>query len=600
MEGAPLFPVEDEKTKRFEALDVDDDSKDKKKKKKRSDASAIHSRIDTEKPQELQEKRQNARKELGELSLGGLFDKQENEKKPFDSESAFTVAAQVIDAEKISNDQSEFQAEEQRIEYDAVEVDLPAEDHPELYTEARVDTPAEILSEDSGELPTEESSSEQTEPDVEEFSGSHVEDSIEENDELADQVAPVVASSTSTLSGHQQSGAQQPYRSRLITPPAPPVPQSSGGGGSSNTPPTPPIPPVPPSVGGQSNPNFGGIPNANNYNQPPTPPYTGGNPNIMLPGQPNNNPNTTPRQPSTLEQRPIVIEKHNHFLAGLIVGGLYEHFKHRKREKQLKKENEQIKQDVIDLHSQQFKNEEQLKKVKTELASNQQSFEQVSKIGSETVRPVEGSAASIQEQKAVSTPSRVGEIVTDTIKAAAELAAVPLVVATEKNRPFEVPRSAEFGPALNIAEKQQSKPEVLPQAAEAQDEPLEVAEGAHVEMSSWHRIEVDNKTGRAVENPATAYGHEFEVEHRQETRGGDTDAGLQSAAQAVHFGSGQTQSTQASSMPADTQLGAQNASSKARNPTEETQKISQDSSGPIVGLSIALVVAIGLLIFVLL
>lgn len=44
----------------------------------------------------------------------------------------------------------------------------------------------------------------------------------------------------------------------------------------------------------------------------------------------------------------------------------------------------------------------------------------------------------------------------------------------------------------------------------------EVPNDRRVEMSSWHRIEVDKKTGQIVENPSLEYGEEFKYEQKQE------------------------------------------------------------------------------------
>jgi hypothetical protein len=48
------------------------------------------------------------------------------------------------------------------------------------------------------------------------------------------------------------------------------------------------------------------------------------------------------------------------------------------------------------------------------------------------------------------------------------------------------------------------------------EETYKTPEGRRVETSAWHRIEVDAKTGKAVEDPEVAYGEEFKREKRQE------------------------------------------------------------------------------------
>ncbi len=48
------------------------------------------------------------------------------------------------------------------------------------------------------------------------------------------------------------------------------------------------------------------------------------------------------------------------------------------------------------------------------------------------------------------------------------------------------------------------------------EELYEAPEGRRYEASAWHRIEVDEKTGRLVEQPSTEYGEAFQQEQQQE------------------------------------------------------------------------------------
>ncbi len=45
---------------------------------------------------------------------------------------------------------------------------------------------------------------------------------------------------------------------------------------------------------------------------------------------------------------------------------------------------------------------------------------------------------------------------------------------------------------------------------------LQVPSDHHIEQSTWHNIEVDNKTGQAVEQPGFDYGQEFLQEQKAE------------------------------------------------------------------------------------
>ncbi|HUD10707.1 MAG TPA: hypothetical protein VMR28_03485 [Candidatus Saccharimonadales bacterium] len=56
----------------------------------------------------------------------------------------------------------------------------------------------------------------------------------------------------------------------------------------------------------------------------------------------------------------------------------------------------------------------------------------------------------------------------------------------------------------------------LPQEAQEIMQQLQTSSDRHLEQSAWHNIEVDNKTGKAVEQPSFAYGEEFKHEQRQE------------------------------------------------------------------------------------
>lgn len=60
------------------------------------------------------------------------------------------------------------------------------------------------------------------------------------------------------------------------------------------------------------------------------------------------------------------------------------------------------------------------------------------------------------------------------------------------------------------------KPTIIPDAV-AVPEQLVVPANHRIETSAWHAIEVDAKTGKAVENPAFQYGKEYYYERAQET-----------------------------------------------------------------------------------
>jgi len=69
----------------------------------------------------------------------------------------------------------------------------------------------------------------------------------------------------------------------------------------------------------------------------------------------------------------------------------------------------------------------------------------------------------------------------------------------------------------------------LPKEAQEIMERLQPAKDHHIEQSTWHNIEVDNKTGRAVEEPTFSYGEAFRNEQRTEANAFHTDVAVASA-----------------------------------------------------------------------
>ena len=69
----------------------------------------------------------------------------------------------------------------------------------------------------------------------------------------------------------------------------------------------------------------------------------------------------------------------------------------------------------------------------------------------------------------------------------------------------------------------------LPKEAQEIMERLQPAKDHHIEQSTWHNIEVDNKTGRAVEEPTFSYGEAFKDEQRTEANAFHTDGAVASA-----------------------------------------------------------------------
>jgi hypothetical protein len=69
----------------------------------------------------------------------------------------------------------------------------------------------------------------------------------------------------------------------------------------------------------------------------------------------------------------------------------------------------------------------------------------------------------------------------------------------------------------------------LPKEAQDIMDRLQPARDHHIEQSAWHNIEVDNKTGKAVEEPTFSYGEAFQNEQKTEANAFHTDDGVASA-----------------------------------------------------------------------
>jgi len=71
--------------------------------------------------------------------------------------------------------------------------------------------------------------------------------------------------------------------------------------------------------------------------------------------------------------------------------------------------------------------------------------------------------------------------------------------------------------------------ELPPEDRPITEETYEAPDGRRVETSAWHRIEIDEKTGKAVSDPEVAYGEEFKRELRQEVKKDDAPAAASGA-----------------------------------------------------------------------
>ena len=150
-------------------------------------------------------------------------------------------------------------------------------------------------------------------------------------------------------------------------------------------------------------------------------------------------------------------------VAGAVVAGAYEHFKHRRREKKLIK--------------QQRKQEKQIE----HLTKQQAYLEQESPAQHPTYEERLNRVVSVLEQKSP----------------------VPVAPSFSEAKPAEVK-------APNLELLKQLQPEIATQ------EQAHLAPERRVETSAWHRIEMDAKTGKVVDDPSLEYGQEYYRERQQE------------------------------------------------------------------------------------
>jgi len=221
---------------------------------------------------------------------------------------------------------------------------------------------------------------------------------------------------------------------------------------------------------------------------------------------------TTPYRNRSAERRNLV--------AGIIVGGIIEHIRHKRREKRLKtahkKEIEKLKE------TQQFQAVEQRKekraseRTKTALEKQLERLKQKNAPATSEVRPKE---LRTKEQPAAVTTSAEAQKKPEPSKPEA-IPAASLSFYEDFKRKYRstetvaaAAATAESKPPAKTSEKPAPVPKQQPENI---DEPIQVSPDRRVETSAWHRIEVDKKTGQAVENPELAYGEEFQNEQHQE------------------------------------------------------------------------------------
>ena len=102
------------------------------------------------------------------------------------------------------------------------------------------------------------------------------------------------------------------------------------------------------------------------------------------------------------------------------------------------------------------------------------------------------------------------------------IAAMPVIERTRAEKLTPPPAQARperraANPLIEKAPETNERQIAAPPEQQADSpENVELPPDRRVETSAWHRIEVDKRTGKAVENPTLAYGEEFQREQHQE------------------------------------------------------------------------------------
>lgn len=169
----------------------------------------------------------------------------------------------------------------------------------------------------------------------------------------------------------------------------------------------------------------------------------------------------TPAVPAVAER--VVHHRPSDFWPGVLVGGAVEHIRHKRRERKMEK-SQKLQQSRI----------AQLEYTQRRTALEQQT-EADERLRAENAARYEKPATAPDE--------------------------------------YPMPFVAERNPAQLKPEQQPKQP--LPEQPVAAEE-VKPLEGHHIEKSTWHKIEVDDRTGRVAENTNIVYGEAFQREQRPE------------------------------------------------------------------------------------
>lgn len=204
--------------------------------------------------------------------------------------------------------------------------------------------------------------------------------------------------------------------------------------------------------------------------------------------------NLTPEQAERGKTRR---ERHG-FVQGVLLGAIVEHIRHKRREKRMTKAHTQETKAIKKEHTAAAeKREHSAKREKTTLEK------QLERLRGEvtTAHKEVAETQKAQPKTAEQTP---------------DLKQILTAAPTEQQRPVVAQQEAPTKQVAKQAELVPKKPIAEAQARNEAEEALQLPPDHKLESSAWHNIEVDKKTGKAVENPTLTYGEEFKHEQHQE------------------------------------------------------------------------------------
>lgn len=188
-------------------------------------------------------------------------------------------------------------------------------------------------------------------------------------------------------------------------------------------------------------------------------------------------------------------ERHG-FVQGVLLGAIVEHIRHKRREKRMTKAHTREVKVTEKEHTANVERLEQsAKREKTTLER------QLERLRGETAAsPKEVDEAKRYQPKAEQRPEK------QIVSASPSERVVPVVARHEES-------AQEAG---KRAERVDKKPVAEVRPTDEVEEALQLPPDHKIESSAWHNIEVDKRTGKAVEDPTLVYGEEFKHEQHQE------------------------------------------------------------------------------------